>query len=48
MYEQLTGKEHLKFQSQLHNNSDWNYVEELAKKLQADLKKPIKSCNVIE
>lgn len=43
MYEQLTGEAHLKFQAQLHNDVDWDYVEELGNRLQADFKKTIKS-----
>ena len=43
MYEELSGRDHLKFQAQLRNGTDWNYVEELAKRLKVDLGKKIKS-----
>ncbi len=43
LYEDLTGKEHLKFQEQLRNNTDWKYVEELSDRLKIDLKTKIKS-----
>lgn len=43
LYENLTGKEHLKFQASLRNNVDWKYVLELAERLDCDLSKKIKS-----
>ncbi len=43
MYEDLTGKDHLRFQAQLRPSTSWKYVEELSKKLKVDLNKKIKS-----
>jgi ABC-2 type transport system ATP-binding protein len=43
MYEDISGSEHLKFQAKLRNNVDWDYVQELTKRLKVDLSKRIKS-----
>lgn len=43
LYENLTGKEHLKFQASLRKNVDWKYVESLAERLQINLKLRIKT-----
>ena len=43
LYENLSGKEHLKFQAGLRDNVDWKYVESLAERLRINLKLKIKT-----
>lgn len=43
MYEELSGRDHLKFQARLRSGMDWSYVEELGERLKVDLGKKIKS-----